>query len=115
MKHYLLVLGPIAALAAFPFILRYGGPSLGAFLGFLFFTLRYFAWFLLGPAILWCRTPEFRVLGLSMATLSLLVIGYGFVQDVQPKTEVQIEAIQNANEARLGDMTQEEIEKGKSR
>jgi len=74
--------------------------------GFLPYTFHYFQLWLLALAGTWYQVG-LRKFGLIIGTLCLLSIGSDLKEYFAPKTEAQIEAIQNANEDRIGNALEE--------
>ena len=78
--------------------------SLFHVIDFLIFTIRYFAWFLLVPAFLYCRMPGFRVVGIISLIIALWAIAANLTQ---PMSDTQREAIQDQQEEYAGDAARE--------
>ena len=77
--------------------------------GFIWGTLEYFKWiFILPGAIMnYQAGPHGRKFGLILGALFLILLGSELRDTFAPKTDEQVEAIQDANENRTGDMMQE--------
>ena len=71
---------------------------------FLIFTIRYFAWFLLVPAFLYCRMPGFRVVGIISLIIALWAIAANLTQ---PISDEQRAAAQDQQEEYIGDASAE--------